>query len=61
MLHPRQVLVHNHGNQRTWYADGADTCAGCSQVTSVNVDIAKVAPTYHLYTQEEVQEVIGRL
>lgn len=31
------------------------------QVTPVNVDIAKVAPTYHLYKQEEVQEVINRL
>ena len=33
----------------------------CMQVTPVNVDIAKVAPTYHLYTEAEVQEVIDRL
>ena len=31
------------------------------QVTPANVDLAKVAPTYHLYTDEEVQAVIGRL
>lgn len=31
------------------------------KVTPVNVDIAKVAPTYHLYTEAEVQEVIDRL
>lgn len=31
------------------------------QVTASNVDIAKVAPTYHLYTSAEVEEVIGRL
>lgn len=31
------------------------------QVTPVNVDLAKVAPEYHLYTEEEVQAVIGRL
>ncbi|CAA3012445.1 proteasome subunit alpha type-5 [Olea europaea subsp. europaea] len=26
-----------------------------------NVDIAKVAPTYHLYLPSEIEEVIGRL
>lgn len=31
------------------------------QVTPVNVDIAKVAPTYHLYSTEEKQAVIARL
>ncbi|KAG7672385.1 hypothetical protein Ndes2526B_g09104 [Nannochloris sp. 'desiccata'] len=31
------------------------------KVTATNVDIAKVAPTWHLYTAEEVQAVIGRL
>lgn len=31
------------------------------KVTGTNVDIAKVAPSYHLYTPAEVQEVIGRL
>ncbi|CAK9870940.1 unnamed protein product [Sphagnum jensenii] len=31
------------------------------KVTSSNVDIAKVAPTYHLYTPEEVEAVIQRL
>jgi 20S proteasome subunit alpha 5 len=30
-------------------------------VTATNVDIAKVAPNYHLYTEEEVEAVIGRL
>lgn len=34
----------------------------CSmQVTSTNVDIATVAPHYHLYSQTEVEEVISRL
>lgn len=32
-----------------------------AQVTATNVDIARVAPTYHLYTVEEVEGVIGRL
>ncbi|XP_073064572.1 proteasome subunit alpha type-5 [Primulina huaijiensis] len=31
------------------------------KVTANNVDIAKVAPTYHLYTPVEVEEVISRL
>ncbi|KAJ6427191.1 hypothetical protein OIU84_022733 [Salix udensis] len=31
------------------------------KVTPNNVDIAKVAPTYHLYTPAEVEEVISRL
>jgi 20S proteasome subunit alpha 5 len=31
------------------------------KVTSSNVDIAKVAPTYHLYTPQEVEAVIQRL
>ena len=31
------------------------------KVTPTNVDIASVAPTYHLYKQEEVQDVISRL
>ncbi|OAE27244.1 hypothetical protein AXG93_473s1150 [Marchantia polymorpha subsp. ruderalis] len=31
------------------------------KVTASNVDIAKVAPTYHLYTPAEVEAVIGRL
>lgn len=31
------------------------------KVTSTNVDIARVAPTYHLYTEAEVEEVISRL
>lgn len=31
------------------------------QVTATNVDIARVAPTYHLYTVDEVEGVIGRL
>jgi 20S proteasome subunit alpha 5 len=31
------------------------------KVTSSNVDIAKVAPTYHLYKPEEVEAVIQRL
>ncbi|KAL6196974.1 hypothetical protein ACLB2K_032587 [Fragaria x ananassa] len=31
------------------------------KVTPSNVDIAKVSPTYHLYTPSEVEEVISRL
>ena len=31
------------------------------QVTASNVDIARVAPAYHIYTQQEVEEVISRL
>lgn len=31
------------------------------QVTPTNVDIASVAPSYHLYTKEEIEEVISRL
>jgi 20S proteasome subunit alpha 5 len=31
------------------------------QVTPNNVDIAKVAPNYHLYTPAEVEAVIARL
>eukprot|EP00803_Ostreobium_quekettii_P005293 evm.model.scf_37.19 EVM.evm.TU.scf_37.19 scf_37:163835-167639(+) len=31
------------------------------KVTSTNVDIAKVAPKFHLYTEEEVEGVLGRL
>jgi hypothetical protein len=31
------------------------------QVTATNVDISRVAPTYHLYSVEEVEAVIGRL
>lgn len=31
------------------------------KVTSTNVDIAKVAPTWHMYTSEEVENVIARL
>lgn len=32
-----------------------------AQVTATNVDIARVAPKWHLYTPEEVEEVITRL
>ena len=31
------------------------------QVTSTNVDIARIAPKYHLYTEAEVQDVMSRL
>ena len=31
------------------------------KVTKTNVDIASVAPTYHLYSEAEVQGVIDRL
>lgn len=31
------------------------------KVTATNVDIARVAPKWHLYTPEEVEEVISRL
>jgi hypothetical protein len=33
----------------------------CAQVTATNVDIARVAPSYHLYSVEEVEAVINRL
>ena len=32
-----------------------------TQVTASNVDFAKVAPRYHLYTTAEVEAVIERL
>ncbi|GMH34482.1 hypothetical protein BSKO_02316 [Bryopsis sp. KO-2023] len=31
------------------------------KVTPTNVDIARVAPMYHLYSESEVEEVLGRL
>ncbi|GLC34152.1 Proteasome subunit alpha type-5-B [Pleodorina starrii] len=31
------------------------------KVTATNVDVARVAPKYHLFTEEEVQALIGRL
>ena len=31
------------------------------QITSTNVDIARVSPAYHLYTQAEVEEVMARI
>ena len=31
------------------------------KVTAQNVDIAKVAPTYHMYTIEEIGEVLSRV
>lgn len=31
------------------------------KVTDANVDIAKVAPTYHMYTKAEVAEVLTRI
>ncbi|GAX77419.1 hypothetical protein CEUSTIGMA_g4864.t1 [Chlamydomonas eustigma] len=31
------------------------------KITSTNVDISRVAPKYHLYTQSEVEEVMSRL
>lgn len=37
------------------------TWEGVAQVTPTNVDIASVAPQYHLYTTAEVEEVITRL
>jgi hypothetical protein len=35
--------------------------AAAAQVTATNVDIASVALTYHLYTKEEIEEVVSRL
>ena len=32
-----------------------------AQVTATNVDIAKVAPKWHLYSPAEVEAVIARL
>ena len=31
------------------------------KVSGTNVDIARVAPAYHLYSREEVEAVIQRL
>lgn len=31
------------------------------KVTSINVDIARVSPEYHLYTESEVEDVLTRL
>ena len=31
------------------------------KITAVNVDIATVAPHYHLYTKEEIEAVLGRI
>jgi 20S proteasome subunit alpha 5 len=31
------------------------------KISAVNVDIASVAPTFHLYTRDELDAVIGRL
>jgi hypothetical protein len=31
------------------------------KVTDVNVDIATIAPKFHLYSQTEVAEVLGRV
>jgi 20S proteasome subunit alpha 5 len=31
------------------------------KVTNTNVDIARVAPTWHMYSQEEVEGVMDRL
>lgn len=31
------------------------------KVTDVNVDIATIAPEYHLFSQTEVAEVLGRV
>ena len=31
------------------------------KVTDVNVDIATIAPKYHLFTQQQVAEVLGRV
>ena len=32
-----------------------------AQITPTNVDIAAVAPVYHLYSQAEIEEVVSRL
>ena len=32
-----------------------------AQITPTNVDIAAVAPMYHLYSQAEIEEVVSRL
>lgn len=53
-------------NNITWWCSNFDMTTlidllYCLQVTPNNVDIAKVAPTYHLYTPAEVEAVISRL
>ena len=40
---------------------GELVCLLCGQITPTNVDIAAVAPTYHLYSQAEIEEVVSRL
>ena len=40
---------------------GAPNCCPGVQVTPTTVDIAAVAPKYHLYSQAEVEAVIARL
>ena len=50
----------------SWFANHGRCNATCCsrhllQVTATNVDIARVAPKWHLYTVAEVEEVIGRL
>jgi len=42
-------------------ASGPTSRRAAPQVTASNVDISKVAPHYHLYTQAEVEAVIERL
>ena len=42
-------------------SDGLPYLRPVTQITSTNVDIARVAPQYHLYTQAEVEEVMWRI
>ena len=39
----------------------SSVCVCVRQVTGTNVDMARVSPTYHIYTAAEVEEVMARL
>lgn len=62
----RKMLAHSmlvwpqHMSSRVLACTGPCP-APLAQVTATNVDIARVAPKWHLYTPEEVEEVISRL
>lgn len=59
---PARPLSWDHRNQGFGVTEpGRAHPAPVVQVTSTNVDIARVAPTWHLYSPEEVEEVFVRL
>lgn len=61
-----ETLLMSAGTMRAWgclvhpptkYNPGSASV----QITPTNVDIAAVAPCYHLYSQAEIEEVVSRL